>query len=280
MSPAVLKQVIASFVASVLAKSYYLTQLARLVVQIYDNDQNANMYKNGEVRILKHILRNRHKDAVFVDAGANKGDWSETLVTCGITSRLILVDPLRRNLDESSYRLRALGFSDYEVCEYALSDEQTTTTFFVSRDPQHSGTDSLYDMRTIGYNENVDSVEVRCITLDALADQLGIAAIDFLKVDVEGHEFFVLKGASELLGQERISFIQIEFGHAARAAGVYLHDIVRFIAQYQYKIFVIKPSGLLPLDFSPFTENRYSYINFLIARTSALSELQGQILRR
>lgn len=276
----VLKQAMASIVASVLAKSYYLTQLARLVVQIYDNDQNANMYKNGEVRLVKHVLRNRPRNAVFVDVGANKGDWSEALVRCGIAGRLILVDPLRRNLEEASRRLRALGYKGFEVCECALSNEQTTTAFFVSRDPRHSGTDSLYDMRTIGYTEAVDTVEVRCITLDALADQLGIAEIEFLKVDVEGHELFVLRGASELLRQGRVRFIQMEFGHAARAAGVYLHDIVRFVGQYQYKIFVIKPSGLLPLDFSPFTENRYSYINFLIASTSALSELQGQILRK
>ena len=83
-----------------------------------------------------------------------------------------------------------------------------------------------------------------------------------------------------MLAAGAIDFIQLEFGHAARAAGVYLHDIVHFVNEYDYQIFVIKPSGLLPLDFSPFSENRYSYINFLLAKRGVLGELKGHILKR
>ena len=87
-----------------------------------------------------------------------------------------------------------------------------------------------------------------------------------------------------MLSQGAIDFIQIEFGHSARAARIYLHDIVNFIVEsakeYEYTIFVIKPTGLMPLDFSPFTENRYSYINFLLAKNSVLSKLNGHILEK
>ena len=83
-----------------------------------------------------------------------------------------------------------------------------------------------------------------------------------------------------LLERDAIEFIQVEFGHAARAARVYLHDIVAFISQYNYEMFIIKPNGLAPLDFSPFTENRYAYINFLVVRRASLEKLRGQILKR
>ena len=109
---------------------------------------------------------------------------------------------------------------------------------------------------------------------------MNISKIDFLKIDVEGNELSVLKGAKSLLSQGAIDFIQIEFGHGARAARIYLHDIVNFIKEYEYTIFVIKPTGLMPLDFSPFTENRYSYINFLLAKNSVLSKLNGHILEK
>jgi len=274
-----LKRLLASFLADLISKSYYFTQLARLIVQAYDNDCNPEMYRNGEVKLINLIQSRRGDDSIFVDVGANKGDWSEAVVKCG-GGQLILVDPLKRNLEMGSRKLTSLKFNNFQLCEYAISDKKEKMKFFVNKDQRHSGTDSLHDMRKIGYNDDLDCVEVQSITLDELAAQLGVARIRFLKIDIEGHELFALRGAKSLLSTGAIDFIQIEFGHAARAAGVYLHDIVHFINEYNYNIFVIKPSGLLPLDFSPFTENRYSYINFLLARYDVCDELKVHLLKR
>jgi hypothetical protein len=135
-------------------------------------------------------------------------------------------------------------------------------------------------MQTIGYDSDVDCIDVQVNTLDKLAEQLSFSKIDFLKIDVEGNELSVLKGAKNLLSQGAIDFVQIEFGHAARAARVYLHDIFNFISEYEYTFFVIMPKGLMPLDFSPSIENRYSCINFLIARNGILNKLDGHILKK
>jgi FkbM family methyltransferase len=267
-------------IARALAKSYYLTQVARLVVRAYDNDCNADMYKNEEAKLLNMISSTRGDDSIFVDVGANVGDWSAALIEGGYTGRLVVIDPLKRNLAKVRERLGALDYDNFDLCEYALSDRTGTARFFSNKDQALSGHDSLLDMREIGYSDELDCVEVQCTTLDELAGQLKILRIDFLKIDVEGNELSVLQGAKSSLSTGAIDFIQIEFGHAARAAGVYLHDIINFVNEYDYKIFVIKPSGLLPLDFTPFTENQYSYINFLLAQNSVLDELEGHILSR
>ncbi len=86
-----------------------------------------------------------------------------------------------------------------------------------------------------------------------------------LKLTLGGDGLFVLRGTGRLFTLKKYWVAQIEFCLSAGAARVYLHDIVYFINGYEYKIFVIKPPGVLPLDFSPFTENRYSYIDFLLA---------------
>ncbi len=161
-----------------------------------------------------------------------------------------------------------------------MSDSVGKVKFFTNKDRTLSGHDSMFDMQEIGYTESVDSIEVECDTLDNLAKKLEISDVDYLKIDVEGNELSVLKGAKSLLSHGSIDFIQIEFGHASRAARVYLHEIVNFVNQLNYEIFVIKPKGLLPLNFTPFTENQYSYINFLIVRAGALGKLQGSILKK
>jgi hypothetical protein len=135
-------------------------------------------------------------------------------------------------------------------------------------------------MQKIGYTDGTDRIEVQSITLDELARVSSVSRINFLKIDVEGAELQVLRGASVMLSQGNVDFIQIEFGHAARASRTYLHDIVNFIDNFEYTIFVIKPKGFLPLNFSPFIENRYSCINLLIARNDVLGDLTGHILKR
>jgi len=271
------KSYFVSVIASWIAKSYHLTQIARNVVRIYDNDGNSNMYTNGEFRLLSLLVANS-REGVFFDVGANRGDWSAEALALDFLGRLVAVDPLPRNIE--AIKRRFSGRSNVTPLQYALSDTIGDLEFFSNWDEKESGTDSLFDMNRIGYAPNVTAVKVRCTTLPSIMGQLGLPKIDFLKIDVEGNEYFVLRGAHPLLAQELIDFIQIEYGHAARAAKVYLHDIVNLVKKYPYDIFVIKPRGLLPLNFTPFVENRYSMINLLIVRRAVLSELRLNILCR
>lgn len=280
-----LKFALARPIAELLSKSYHFTKLARLVVSVYDNDANADMYKNGEFKLLNlisslSVREESSENCVFVDVGANVGDWSAALIECGYKGRLVAIDPLPRNLEIVRTRLTALDYNNFDLCEYAVSDKSEKAKFFSNKDQSNSGTDSLFDMKKIGYTDEVDCIDVQTTTLDELISKMDISKINFLKIDIEGNELSALRGAQSLLSSGSINFIQIEFGHAARAAGVYLHDIVNFINEYDYNIFVIKPAGLLPLDFSPFTENRYSYINFLMVKNSIQDELKDLILKR
>jgi FkbM family methyltransferase len=264
----------------ILSRSYYVTQLARKVVQIYDNDCNGDMNTNGEARLQRVIASLTTSESVVMDVGANVGEWSAAWIATGAKGRLVAIDPLRRNLDAVQGKLERLGCQRFDLCEVALSDGAGKVKFFTHSDPSLSGHDSMLDMRSIGYDESVESTEVNTDTLDRLASKLGISNILLLKVDVEGNELAVLKGARQLMAREAIEFIQIEFGHAARAARVYLYDIVTYVGQHAYDMFVIKPNGLAPLNFSPFTENQYSYINLLIARRASLHRLGANIMKR
>jgi len=61
-----------------------------------------------------------------------------------------------------------------------------------------------------GLLDSTSKVEVATTTLDAFCREKGISRIDILKMDVQGAEFLALKGASDLLGQARISLIYTE----------------------------------------------------------------------
>lgn len=268
------KSFVLDSIARLFSKSYYLTQIARRVVQFYDNDCNPDMQTNGELLLIKQIVARRN-NGVFFDVGANKGDWCAEVLGQGFKGKIIAIDPLQSNIALIKQR-----FSNTVMpIQYAISDSIGEATFFSNLDASQSGTDSLHNMTQIGYAPSLNEVNVNCTTIDKISDELQINKIDFLKVDVEGHEYFVLKGADRLLKNGAIDYIQIEFGHAARAAKVYLHDIVKIATKNSYDLYVIKCNGFMPLNFTPFTENRYSYVNLLLARKAAANELERYILR-
>jgi FkbM family methyltransferase len=272
-----LKSRCVNLVAGALSRNYYVTQVARRIVQLYDNDGNADMRVNGERLLLQTVIAMRPAGVLF-DVGANRGDWSAEALSLGFRGRLVAVDPLSRNV--VGLRQRFKGASNVEVAEFALSDVTGEAEFFSNTDESEGGTDSLFDMRRIGYNPSLTTVRVVCTTLASLAKELGVDRIDLLKIDVEGNELSVLKGAGAMLSQGSIDFIQLEFGHAARAAKVYLHDIVQLASSCSYEVFVIKPRGFMRLQFSPFSENRYAYVNLLLARGAIAHQIRDRILLR
>jgi len=118
-------------------------------------------------------------------------------------------------------------------------------------------------------------VNVPIKTLDTLVESFSPALsklrILFVKVDVEGGELNIFKGAKNILNQ--INYIQFEFGHAARAAKVNLVEIYDYFQDFGIDLYIIKPKGLLKVNRDPFLENRYSYINFLASRRDDVFKL-------
>ena len=83
----------------------------------------------------------------------------------------------------------------------ALSDKTSSAEMQIF-DESLSGLSSLAKPKYPAYNSN--NVPVKTETLDNICAKLGITAIDFLKIDVEGFEKEVLAGASNLLKNNSI----------------------------------------------------------------------------
>jgi len=80
-------------------------------------------------------------------------------------------------------------------------------------DSEGSGLGSLYlrDIRHHGIALS-HSVPVPITTLDELARKYALHTIDYVKLDLEGHELEALKGASQLLQSHKIKALTFEFG--------------------------------------------------------------------
>lgn len=160
----------------------------------------------GHVRSFLRKCASRHNGGIAVDAGANVGVYSVELAALGYEVHAFEPIPetyarLQKNLALNSSIVgkvrsidRALG--DREQRLTMTGPGNSPATAHISQTPAN-GVSAL--------------LPVWITTLDAYAESTGIQHIDFLKLDVEGYEPAVLRGAARLLGRHGIDTVYFEW---------------------------------------------------------------------
>jgi len=134
--------------------------------------------------------------SAVVDVGANRGEWSRELHAFFPKARILMVEPqpgLRNQLSEASETLDGQA-----VCAHCLlgASVRENVPFEILDDGQGGSGSSLFPE-----NSNVPRhVEhLPMTTLDRLLQDLNFPPPDFLKIDTQGSEIEVLKGAKKTL---------------------------------------------------------------------------------
>ena len=148
----------------------------------------------GAYEPAKHALIRRHlrPGMTFVDVGANKGDF--TLLAArlaGDSGRVISIEPEPEN---HSILQRSIALNDYtniNVMRIALSDRDGVADLQIgSTSGSHTLSAEFMGSRT---------VEVPIRTLDGVLSKQQLESVDMIKIDVQGLELAVLRGAAETL---------------------------------------------------------------------------------
>lgn len=206
----------------------------------YLRDGNPETYESA---LIERTLR---RGMVVVDVGANHGLFSlEAAHLVGLEGVVHAFEPTPSTRSLLERNLAANGLGRVRVFPTALGDAPGTARLRVHREMSGLNTlaadDITWNHRTLRADE---VVEVPVTTLDAHAEAEGIGTIDFLKIDVEGFELRVIRGARGLLEARRVGRIMLEIGDVTCGnAGVDPDDLLTELDALGYALHAISPDG-------------------------------------
>ena len=196
-----------------------------------------NVYEKTEARFFQSILK---PGMTVLDIGASIGVYTAlALPHVGPSGRIVALEPDCENFDYLRRTVAANNATNVTCIPKAAADQSGRMKLYVSWD--NRGDNRLYDNELCD-----DSYEVELITLDALLGELGIAAVDVVKMDVQGYECRVLQGMRRTLeGSPNLTIMMEFWPHALRCAGTPPEEFLPALEKMGFAISELKPGGAL-----------------------------------
>jgi FkbM family methyltransferase len=180
---------------------------------------------------------------IVLDIGAHHGLY--TLLASkrlGPTGKVIAFEPSPRERKQLIRNLRLNFCSNVCVEPYALGKERSQTELYVVA----GGEDGCNSLRPPVVDSETRPVRVDVVSLDEVVARIGLTRADFLKLDVEGGELDVLRGASNVLQRSPRPVLLVEvYDIRTRPWGYRAHEIVQFLDRIGYQWFQLDDRGSL-----------------------------------
>lgn len=208
---------------------------------------------SGEAWVLSNVVGQACKGTnapVIFDVGANVGDYALLVRQLIPEARIHAFEPAGNTYNDLTSHLN--GISDVQTYNIGFSDSERIVELF-SYEIEGNEVSLLASIDQRQPTQVVEvatsaTEEIRVKTIDRFCAETDIERIDFLKIDVEGHELAVLRGAREMLEKGLISIIQFEFGPANIYSRTFFFDFWTLLSG-TYNIFRIVPTGIAPISY-------------------------------
>jgi FkbM family methyltransferase len=191
---------------------------------------------------------------VFFDLGAHHG-WVSmwTLPLVGQKGKVYSFEPSPANLSILEWHRTSNNFPQWAIVPKAVSDVDAQAEEFFLIDSGDSPMNSL----TTGVpgtplmsGRDIRKISIQAITLDTFCSEVNLRS-DLAKIDVEGAELMVLRGAARLLGESCPTIILAVHPYWL-PAGQSSQQIFELLSRYGYTVYDSK--GCL-VDYFPTGEN-------------------------
>ncbi len=215
-----------------------------------------------EPEIVNLLTKLAKPDTTVFDVGANIGLMALPMLHACSTCQVVSFEPspnslpfLRQTVEKSNHRNRWL------VVEKALGDVEGQVNFFLG-DPKSSMLEGFGGHRNLAGQR---SVTVPVSTLDKEWQDLGKPPVSLIKIDVEGAEGLVLRGARALMKTIGPDLVVEWYAEYLRPFGTPPELLFTLSQEFDYRLFSI-PMGVPINDLATLRVQMLICSNFLLAK--------------
>ncbi len=212
---------------------FYRDSLGILSKRIY-SDNFSYIFKTGNSTdafpLMLSLSDKINNLDISIDVGANIG--ITTIWMAKGSKKVYSFEPEKENISRLEENLIVNNIKNVEIIKKAVSDKDEEVGLNIYKGIGHH---SLSDKHL---SSAIDVQKVEAVSLDEFCKTKNINKIDFLKIDVEGFELEVLKGAKNLLKNKSIKLIAFEHSKILlEKQNRDLSDVFNFLTENHYKVF-------------------------------------------
>jgi FkbM family methyltransferase len=243
--------------------------ILRLVLRGRGYNNYRNLSESGELSFVRAL--GSTEAALCIDVGANKGEYTKCLLE-NTRSVVFAFEPLPAAYAclveiaaEHPDRLFPMNFG-------VGAEDGDFDLYYGSEDsPLATLSPEVNAIKYVGA-ENVNRMRVPVHRLDGLIDEMRSHAsqVDLLKIDTEGFEAEVLRGAQAFIREMRPRFIQVEFNWHHLFRSCTLNDLAALLPGYSAFQMLPYGGGLVARDPSMPESNIFHFSTFVFVRSDAV----------
>lgn len=195
---------------------------------IVSNNQSAlpwdhNGYHGLELNLIGQFLP---FDPVILEAGAHRGEDTTNFIRRWPTATVYAFEPCPAYFTE--LRQKTSDYKNIHIFPIGLFSKTGHYTFNVSKN--WDGASSLLEDNHLsnGLNYEDHAIEVYCENLDEWAQKNNVSHIDYMWLDMEGAELYMLNSAPTILNTVRVISCEINFLEFRKGMTIFqdLHDFL------------------------------------------------------
>jgi FkbM family methyltransferase len=212
------------------------------------------LFINGvyEPETIELILEKMPLHGTFLDIGANIGAICLPVCKRRTDINTIAIEASPKVYSYLKKNIQGNTIENCIIINKAVSDKDGQMVSFFSPD-------DLYGKGSMAAVFTNDSEEIETITIDTLLSNNTIGTVDFIKIDVEGFEYFAFKGAQKLLNATNAPDILFEFVDWAEELTKTCKpgDAQKLLFKYGYYLWQIGSNNTLTQINSPVTKGSF-----------------------
>ncbi len=219
---------------------------------------------SGEAFLLKTILKKYRPKNIF-DVGANEGDYAQACLKMGYQGAIFCFEPQPKTFARLQRKFAAQP--NVQCINKGLSAQTQTAIIYDHAHSEGSEHATLYaDTISQTHKSEIQTTEIQLVSFDQWAETQQFETVDFLKIDIEGHELAALQGAKKWIDSQKIAIMQIEFGETNIASRTFFRDIRSLLAAHS-RLYRLLPKGVLEMNFgNEYLHELFAFQNLVAVR--------------